>query len=80
MSNIFLLEALPYYQVKLQKMIGLLRPGGRMFCHLDGDMAPDGFVLSPGRLLADQASRLGLKVSSDQAKEYLVLERIGKTK
>ncbi len=80
MSNIFLLEGLAYYQVKLEKMIGLLRSGGRMICHVEKDMAPDGFVFSPGRLLAEKASRLDLKVNSDQASEYVVLERIGKAK
>jgi len=80
MSNIFLLGDLLYYQVKLEKLIGLLRTGGRMICHVEQDMAPDGCVSSPGRLLAQQASRLGLKVNFTQANGYLVLQRFGKSR
>jgi SAM-dependent methyltransferase len=75
-SDIFWSEALAYYQLKLAKMAGLLRPGGRIISHLDGGDDFMGQGVSPGRVLAGQARDLALKMDTDQANGYLVLERM----
>jgi hypothetical protein len=75
-SDIFWPEALAYYQLKLARMAGLLRPGGRIISYLDpgNDFMGDG--VSPGRMLAQQARKLSLKIVTDQQSGYLVLERM----
>jgi hypothetical protein len=75
-SDIFLQEALSYFQAKLARMAGLLRPGGLIVNYLDPGDDLMGEGTSPGRLLAQQARKLGLKISSSQdGSGYIVLER-----
>ena len=76
-SDIYWPEPLAYYQVKLAKMAGLLRPGGRIITCLDEG---DDYVsrgVSPGRLLEKQAKALGLRIDVRESRGYLVLERLG---
>lgn len=78
MSDIFWPETLAYYQEKLVRMVGLLRPGGRIIAYLDAgnDFMDRG--VSPGRMLAQKARALALKIDLDQDNSrYLVLERTG---
>ena len=80
-SDIFWPESLAYYQAKLARMAGLLGPGGRVISYLDEGDDYMGRGVSPGRMLWQQASKLGLKVRPDQADSgYLVLERKGKAR
>lgn len=75
LSDIYWSEALAYYQAKLVRMVGLLRPGGRIISYLDpgDDFMGQGF--SPGRMLVQQAKKLSLKINMNQNGGYLVLER-----
>jgi hypothetical protein len=77
-SDIFLQENLAYYQDKMARMAGLLRPGGRIICYLDPGDDFMGRGVSPGRMLAQQAAKLALRISPDQLNGYLVLERMRK--
>lgn len=77
MSDIFWPEPLAYYQTKLARMAGLLRPGGRIIAYLDAGDDFMGRGVSPGRLLAQEARLLALKVDINQS-GYLVLERVRK--
>ena len=74
-SDIYWPEPLVYYQAKLTKMAGLLRPNGRIITCLDEGDDYVGRGVSPGRLLAKQARALSLKIISSQ-EGYLVLERL----
>ena len=77
MSDIFWPEALAYYQAKLARMAGLLRPGGRIISCLDSGDDFMGRGVSPGRMLAQQARKLALKIDTHEAgSRYLVLERM----
>jgi len=76
MSDIFWPETLAYYQAKLARMVGLLRPGGRIISYLDAGDDFMGRGVSPGRVLVQQARKLALKIDTDQANGYLVLERM----
>ncbi len=76
MSDIFWPEPLAYYQAKLARMAGLLRPGGRIICCLDSGDDFMGRGVSPGQMLVQQAQKLALKIDPDQTKGYLVLERM----
>ena len=77
MSDIYWPETLAYYQDKLTRMAGLLRPGGRIISYLDAGDDFMGRGVSPGRMLAEQARRLDLKIDTHQANSgYLVLERM----
>lgn len=79
MSDIFWPEALSYYQVKLARMAGLLRPGGRIISYLDAGDDFMGRGVSPGRILAQQARKLALKIDTNPANSgYLVLERMSR--
>ncbi len=76
MSDIFWPQALAYYQARLARLAGLLRPGGRIISYLDEGDDFMGRGVSPGRLLLQQAQRLSLKVEYDRDNSrYLVLER-----
>jgi hypothetical protein len=76
-SDIFFQEALPYYQAKLARMALLLRPGGLVVNYRDPGDDLMGGGMSPGRLLARQAQRLGLTVDSgpEGSGGYMVLAR-----
>ena len=75
-SDIFWPEALAYYQAKLARMVGLLRPGGRIISYLDPGDDFLGRGVSPGRLLVQQARKSSLKINTDEDNGYLVLERM----
>lgn len=75
-SDIFWPEVLAYYQAKLARLVGLLRPGGRIISYLDPGDDFLGRGVSPGRMLAQQARKLALKINRDEDNGYLVLERI----
>ncbi len=77
-SDVFWPENLAYYQAKLARMVGLLRPGGRIISYIDPGNDFMGRGISPGRLLAEQAGELALKINTDRANGYLVLERMRK--
>ena len=74
LSDIFWPEILPYYQAKLARMVGLLRSGGRIITYLDEGDDHMGHGVSPGRMLAQQARNLGLKIVTGKDRGYLVLE------
>ena len=76
LSDISWPESLPYYQEKLARMVSLLRPGGRIISFLDTGDVFGGEGISPGRMLAQQAPKLALKI--DSISGYLVLERMRK--
>ncbi|MDP2653388.1 MAG: hypothetical protein Q8Q08_05085 [Candidatus Omnitrophota bacterium] len=76
LSDIFWQETLAYYQVKLARMMGLLRSGGRIISYLDPGDDFMGCGVSPGRLLAQCAQKFDLKVNANKAGGYLVLERM----
>ncbi|MBF0571234.1 MAG: class I SAM-dependent methyltransferase [Candidatus Omnitrophica bacterium] len=77
MSDIFWPEALTYYQAKLARVAGLLRPGGRIITYLDAGDDFMGEGVSPGRMLAQQARTLALKMDTDNVSGgYLVFERM----
>ncbi|MDE1919916.1 MAG: class I SAM-dependent methyltransferase [Candidatus Omnitrophica bacterium] len=76
LSDIFWQEPLEYYRAKLAGMAGLLRPGGRIIGYLDPGNDFMGGGVSPGRVLAQQARPLGLKVDLGESDSgYLVLEK-----
>ncbi len=77
-SDIFWPEILAYYETKLARLVGLLRPGGRVIGYLDSGDDFLGRGISPGRMLAQQARKLALKINMDEDNGYLVLERIRK--
>ncbi len=77
LSDIFWPEVLPYYEAKLARMAQLLRPGGRIITYLDPGDDFLGQGISPGRMLAQRAGELKLKVIADQEGAYLVLGRMG---
>jgi len=74
-SDIFWPETLAYYQAKLARMAHLLLPGGRIICYLDPGDDFMGNGISPGRMLAQQARELALKIHALPS-GYLVLERV----
>ena len=75
-SDIFWPQTLAYFQARLARMAGLLRPGGRIISYLDGGDDFMGEGISPGRMLALQAKEFSLKIDADKSSGYLVLERI----
>lgn len=77
-SDIFWPEALAYYQAKLARLVGLLRPGGRIISYLDPGDDFLGQGVSPGRMLARQERKFGLKINKDEDRGYLVLEKTRK--
>ncbi len=76
LSDIYWQEKLEYYQFKLARLAGLLRPGGRFITYLDPGDDFMGQGVSPGHMLLQQAGELALKINKDQDSGYLVLERI----
>lgn len=77
-SDIFWPEALAYYQARLVRLVGLLHPGGRLISYLDPGDDFLGRGVSPGRMLARQARKFGLKINTDEDRGYLVLEKTRK--
>lgn len=75
-SDIFWPEVLAYYQAKLARLVGLLRPGGCIISYLDPGDDFLGRGVSPGRMLARQARKFALKINMEEENDYLVLERI----
>ena len=78
LSDIFWQEKLMYYQLKLAKLADLLRPGGRIISHFDPGDDFWGRGVSPGRILAQQARELALRIDTREQNGYLVFERIRK--
>jgi hypothetical protein len=79
MSNVLWPETLRYYQDKLSRMVGLLRPGGKIISWLAPWNNIIGRGVSPGHMLAQGARDLFLKIDSNRInKGYLVLERMKK--
>lgn len=77
LSDIFWPQVLAYHQARLARMVRLLRVGGVIVSYLDEGDDFMGQGISPGRLLLQQAGKLGLRAQSNQGSgKYLVLQRI----
>ena len=79
LSDIYWQEKLEYYQVKLTRLVELLRPRGRIICFLDSGDDFMGQGISPSRMLIQQAKELELQVKQyKNSKRYIVLKRMKK--
>ncbi len=76
LSDIYLPEALSFYQMKLVGLVKLLRCKGRIVCYLDPGDDYMGKGISPATLLVKGSRKLGLNVLMNRYARYLVLERI----
>lgn len=73
-SDIYWQESLPYFQAQLARMAALLRPGGLIVNYLDSGDDQMGQAASPGRMLQQQAARLGLEAEPPAKNNgYLIL-------